>query len=616
MLTARAPFAGDTISDTLAAILEREPDRTMLPSGTPVSIRRLLSRCLEKDRKRRLDSAAYARLEIDDAIVSPAAEALALAATPSRRRTPVAIAAVATGAVIVAGVAWTMRPESVALMVPTRFAIATSPAAPLNSFGGDRDITLSPDGRHFVYLGGGGLGAGAPLMVRATDQLEAKRLPVAGLGVFSSPDSAWIGFFSFTEIKKASITGGAAVSLGPLDGASLGASWGDDNTVVFATDNPRTGLWRVSADGGQPTVLTTPDATQRESDHAFPSVLPGGRGVLFTVLGGGQADNAQVAVLDSRTGQRKTLVRGGSQAEYVSGSPDAGQAGFLIYAAAGTLRAVRFDLVSLEVLSAPVTVVENVMTKPTGAANYAVSQRGTLFYVPGGIDVRMTPRSLVWVDRNGHEEPLNAPPRAYGAPRVSPDGMRVAANVLSAQQSNDIWIWDLARETLRQLTFGPRINGMPLWTPDGQRIILTSNRTGVFNLYTHAVDGTGTTERLTTSTNPHTHASITPDGRLVLFESMPIPTAPGMADRTRLLRLASPTNRTTSGLGSASLSLVEPSGQTLFDGTWPEFSPDGRYIAYQSAGQSPRNLRPAVPAGGQRPLENLDVRRDAPRMVA
>ena len=219
-------------------------------------------------------------------------------------------------------------------------------------------------------------------MVRAINQLDTTEAPRScGFGVFSSPDSQWIGFFTNTELRKVSITGGPAITLAPLTGASLGASWGDDDTIVFATDDPATGLWRVSADGGEPTVLTTPDAAQRESDHAFPSVLPGGRGVLFTILGGGQADNAQLAVLDSRTGRRKTLVRGGSQAEYVDPSPGTGQAGFLIYAAAGTLRAVRFDLARLEVLGDPVTVVENVMIKRTGAANYAVSRQGTLFYV-------------------------------------------------------------------------------------------------------------------------------------------------------------------------------------------------------------------------------------------
>ena len=326
--------------------------------------------------------------------------------------------------------------------------------------------------------------------------------PVGGLGVFSSPDSRWIGFFANAELRKVSIIGGAAITLCPLTGASLGASWGDDNTIVFATSDPTTGLWRVSADGGEPTVLTTPDAAERESDHAFPSVLPGGRGVLFTIMGAGEADNAQVAVLDSRTGRRKTLVRGGSQAEYVDASPGTAQAGYLIYASAGTLRAVRFDLARLEVLGAPVTVVENVMTKATGAANYSISRQGTLFYVSGGVNAQMTPKSLVWVDRSGREERINAPLRAYGAPRLSPDGTRLALNVSSDHQSTDIWIWDLARETLRRLTFGPGINGLPLWTPDGRRIIFTSNRTGVFNLYSQAVDGTGAVDRLTTSANP------------------------------------------------------------------------------------------------------------------
>ena len=232
-----------------------------------------------------------------------------------------------------------------------------------------------------------------------------------------------------------SIAGGPAITLCQISGAPLGASWGDDNTIVFATNDPSTGLWRVSADGGEPTVLTTPDAAQHEGDHAFPSVLPGGRGVLFTITAAGQADNAQVAVLDLKTGQRKTLVRGGSQAEYVDPSVGTGQAGYLIYAAAGTLRAVRFDPVRLEVLGDPVTVVDHVMMKPTGAANYAVSRQGTLVYVPGGVSVQTTPRSLVWVDRKGHEEPIKAPLRAYGPPRISPDGTRVAVRTSSIRRA-------------------------------------------------------------------------------------------------------------------------------------------------------------------------------------
>ncbi len=429
MLTGRAPFAGDTISDILAAILDREPDRAMLPAGTPAPIRRLLRRCLEKDCKRRLDSAADARLEIDDAISSPAAETGA-PATPSRRVTPIAIAALAGGVAIAGLVAWVMmRPAPAAPVLPSRFAIVPAPVQPLNVSSSDRDLAVSPDGRHFVYRAGGGAPTvGAGLMVRATDQLDARQLAgIGALGVHFSPDSRWIGFFTPTELKKISLTGGPAITLGAVSGTSLGASWGDDNTVVFATGDLRTGLWRVSADGGEPTVLTTPDAAQRESDHVFPSVLPGGRGVLFTITDAGQSNNAQVAVLDLRTGQRKTLVQGGSQAEYVDPSAGTGEAGYLIYAMAGTLRAVRFDPVRLEVLGDPVTVVERVMIKPNGAANYAVSRQGTLFYVPGGVSVQASPRSLVWVDRKGRED-ASRPPCAPTISRVYRPTVRVSCS--------------------------------------------------------------------------------------------------------------------------------------------------------------------------------------------
>ena len=183
-----------------------------------------------------------------------------------------------------------------------------------------------------------------------------------------------------------------------------------------------------------------------------------------------QADSAQVAVLDLKTGQRKTLIRGGSDAQYV-------ETGHLIFAAAGALRAVRFDPLRLELLGDPVTVVEHVLMKPTGAANYAVSRPGTLVYVPGGATEQTPIRSLVWVDRKGHEERINAPLRAYGLPRVSPDGTRLAIGVRD-QGNTEIWIWDLARETLRRLTFAPGMDGLAVWTPDSRRIIFMSDRTG------------------------------------------------------------------------------------------------------------------------------------------
>jgi serine/threonine-protein kinase len=589
MLTGRRAFDGERRTGAMAAVVKNEPDWTMLPAETPETIRTLLRRCLNRDRTRRLDSAAAARLEIYDALTAPAAE------TPVRRaahrRLPLVAMATAVGVALAAAIGtWiVVRPGLQAPVLPSRFWIVTPPAQPLNTSSDDRDLALSPDGRHLVYRFGGTATNGGPLMVRAINQLDAR--PLADITnaytPFFSPDSRWIGFFENAELKKVPVAGGAVITLGPVLGASRGASWADDNTIVFATDDPGTGLWRVSADGGEPAVLTRPDAAQRESDHVFPSVLPDGRGVLFTITAGGRADNAQVAILDLRTGRWKTLVRG-SQAEHVEPSGGSGQVWFadsgsdhyLIYAAAGTLRAIRFDPVRLEVLGDPVTVVQDLLTKASGGANYAVSP-GTLVYVPSA--AAETPlRSLVWVDRKGHEEPIAAPLRAYGPPRLSPDGTRVAMSIVD-QGNNEVWIWDLARKTLRRLTFSPGMDSMPLWTPDGRRIIYMSARTGVPNLYSQAVDGGGV-DRLTASTNPQWPTSITRDGALLFgFEN-----GPKIVREVILLHLTDPTRT------GVSPSQAMPRVQGLFRGNFAEISPDGRYLAYQSdeSGRMEVHVRP------------------------
>jgi len=256
---------------------------------------------------------------------------------------------------------------------------------------------------------------------------------------------------------------------------------------------------------------------------------------------------------------------------------------------------VRFDPISLEVLSEPVTVVERVMSKPSGAANYSVSRSGTLVYMPDGVGGQAPLRTLVWVDRKGHEETINAPLRSYGPPRLSPDGTRVAIGILD-KGDTDIWIWDLAGETLRRLTFAPGMDGLPVWTPDGRRIVFMSDRTGVLNLYSHASDGSGSVERLTTSAYPQWPSSITPNGKwLAGFDILPkaaassivfFPTAPVPVDQL---------------------------AETRFEGGFAEFSPNGRYVAYQSAesGQLEVYVRPfpnvelgrwqVSTAGGTRP---------------
>jgi Tol biopolymer transport system component len=569
MLTGQQVFTGETVSHVLAAVLKSDPDWSTLPDNTPPAIRRLLRRCLEKDPRRRLDSAAVARLEIDDALRSDP-DAIAPATGPRRvARTTIALA-LAIGTVLAGLATWAvMRPGMPTPDAPLRFAVVPAPGQELdrgNIF--DRNLAVSPDGRHIAYRAGRPT-TGVFMMVRSLDRLDAR--PLAGITnarlPFFSPDNRWIGFFDDAGLKRVSVTGGPPVTICRLTAAPRGAGWGEDNTIVFATADRATGLWRVPAGGGEPTVLTTPDAARREGDHLYPTLLPRGRGVLFTIGAPGQTEGLEIAVLDLRTGERKTLFRGGRHAEYV-------ESGHLMYAEAGALLAVRFDLERLEVIGDPVPVVEDVMMASSGAANYAVSREGTLVYVPGQA-VAETPRSLVWVDRNGREESIKAPPRAYATARLSPDGTRAAVDI--RDQERDIWIWDFARNTLTPLTFGPSLDSQPVWTADGQSIIFASDRGGVTNLYRQAADGTGAVERLTTSENTELPTSVTPNGTAVvgydnspatLFDVVLFPLG-GPAGIRRLVHTQA----------------LEQNG---------EISPDGRYLAYQSneSGRSEIYVRP------------------------
>ncbi len=574
MLTGRRAFEGEDVTDTIAAVVRGEPDWGALPPNLAAQIELLVRRCLVKDRRQRISDIGVARFLMSETI-APSAPAAPQMGRAARRRTVVNMTAgLAAGIALTTIAAWAlMRPPPPAPSPPLmRFAIVPPPVQPLSPQGADRDIAISPKGTHVVYRAGG---TQTQLVVRAIDRLDAQPL-TATIGArvpFFSPDGGWVGFFAGPELKKVSITGGPAITLCRLSGTPRGASWGDDDAIVFATNEPSTGLHRVPGGGGEPKVLTKPDATRGEADHLFPSMLPGGRAVLFTIgaAGTGQQENAQVAVLDLATGERKTLIRGGSHAEYV-------ETGHLIYAASGSLRAVRFNLERLEVTSDPVPVVEQVMTSATGAANFAISRGGTLVFVPGSASGPVgIQRSLVWVTRQGREEPLNAPLRAYVIPRLSPDGTRVALDVRDQEQ--DIWIWDLGRRTLTRLTFEAGPDTYPVWTPDGRRIVFSSVRGGPFNLYWQASDGTGGVERLTTSPNVQNATSISPDGsRVILWEVSP-KTAPDILAWT----LGGPA---TAPGAAAQPPAVQSRADVLVQTTFTEFaaevSPDGRWLAYAS----------------------------------
>ena len=231
-------------------------------------------------------------------------------------------------------------------------------------------------------------------------------------------------------------------------------------------------------------------------------------------------------------------------------------------AAAGTLRAVPFDLARLETRGTPVPVVPAVVTTPFGAVDAVVARDGTLAYASGSV-AGTSSRTLVWVDRQGRERPIPAPPRAYVLPRLSPEGTRVAVNAVD--QENDVWVWDLGRTTLTRATFDPGIDAYQVWTPDGRRMIFSSERAGARNLFWQAADGTDAVERLSESPNHQNATAVSPDGRLLIFTE----TAPNTGENVTQMALDG-THRVTS--------LV----QSLFAERNGVVSPDGRWLAYEA----------------------------------
>ncbi|MGI8423531.1 MAG: protein kinase domain-containing protein, partial [Chloroflexota bacterium] len=553
MLTGQRAFGGEGVSETMARVLERDPDWTLLPATLSPALRTYLRRCLQKDPRQRVQAIGDVRLALEGAFETAVPQTAGPAA-PARgpRFVLAAVAAIIVSGAIIATLVWVaMRPASPRV---SRLQITPSGPAALTISWNHRDLAITPDGSRLIYVGN----QGTQIFVRALDALA----PVAVFngspgGLFVSPDGQWIGFADgLGVLKKVAVTGGPAETLARLDTAgSSGATWGSDDTIIVATNSVATGLQRVAAAGGATTVLTRPDRAQGEADHFWPEMLPGGRAVLFTItaLTGG-LDAAQVAVLDLQTGTRRVLVRGGSHAHYV-------RSGHLVYATAGTLWAVPFDLASLETRGTPVMVVSDVVTTAQGGMDAVVAGDGTLAYVSGSVEG--TPRTLVWVDRQGRETPIPVPPRPYLLPALSPDGTRVA--VFANDQERDLWLWDLGRTTLTRVTSAPGLDVVQVWTPEGRRVIFTSERAGVRNLFWQAADGTGAVERLTESPNTQYPTGVTPDGRQLIFSEED----PKTGNDVMMIELDGARR-------------VTPLVQSPFIERNGIVSPDGRWLAYEA----------------------------------
>jgi serine/threonine-protein kinase len=505
MLTGKRAFNGSGTTEILAAVLKNEPDWSTLPPGLDPSIRRLLRGCLEKDADRRIADISTASFLMDEQ-PSPVDRSVT---SSSWLRFAALLAIFVAGVAAAGAVFW--RAEQPPQLRSSRLNILATGSAALTVNQRTRDIAISPDGSRVVYVGNGG----TQLFVRPLDQLEIIPLTPPSLpsNPFFSPDGQWVGFMESGDLKKVAITGGPVTSITQRLSAirfPAGATWGTDGTIVFA--NKGFGLYRVPKEGGQAVHITHPNSQAGEADHLWPEFLPGRKAVLFTITStNGQLDDAQVAVLDLETGKYKTLLRTGSHAHYAP-------TGHLIYGASGTLRAIRFDLNRLETIGAPLPVLSKVVTTAEGSANFDIAHDGTLAYVSGG--VQNNARFLMWVDREGREEPLKIPPRTFVYPRLSPDGLQIALDI--RDQDYDIWIWDLPRESLQRITRDPAAETYPIWTPDGGKLIYTLNATGrTTNLYSQVPNGSGLPERLTESSNGHFPSSVSPTTSGLCFRKTP-----------------------------------------------------------------------------------------------
>ena len=567
MLTGKRAFAGEDVSDTLAAVLRAEADWTALPKGLSAATRLLLERCLEKDRKKRIGDMSTALFLMNESIAALPAIAPVHPMTPVwRRALPYLAAAFVVGGVV-AAVAWIVRTSSNPPVV-SRFTVPL-PEGQTFTNTGRHVVAISPDGTRMVYVANGALHLRS-LSGLAISQIPGTESRQGALSPVFSPDSQSVVFWLADErvIRKMSLAGGAAVTLAEAV-RPTGISW--DATGVLFGQGGR-GIMRVPANGGK--VETLVSVQDGETAHG-PQMLPDGRSVLFTVATGTSADRwdkAKVVVQAIDSVERKTLVAGGSDGRYLS-------TGHLVYALEGTLFAVPFDVRRLEPTGDAFPILEGVRrgTSPEvnpGVAQFSVAGNGTLIYVPGPVS-RSAERTLARLDPKSGLELLKLAGGHYEAPRVSPDGKRLAFGTEDGKEAS-VWIYDLSgTSAMRKLTMAGR-NRFPLWSADGERVVYQSDREGDHGLFWQRADGTGPAERLTRAERDTAHfpESWAPDGERLLYSA-----SQRSSVSLWVLRLQ---DRKAEPFGA-----IQSSSPVL---PRAAFSPDGRWVAYGSNETGPQSI--------------------------
>jgi Tol biopolymer transport system component len=543
MISGQRAFQGNSVVEVMNAILKEEPPELPPNRSIAPALERIVRHCLEKSPEQRFQSAGDIAFDLEALSGStPATLAVAPGRLKHRERLAWIVAAVAVFTALVLAVAYFRRAQ---IDTPVLKLSVLQPKKETSGY------AISPDGRRLAFVA---TAEGKTMLwVRPLDSLTAQALPgTEGADhPFWSPDSRFIGFFAQSKLKKIEIAGGPAQTV--CEAADpRGGTWNRDGVIVFAP-NSQDALYRVSSSGGGSTSVTTLDRSGQENAHRWPHFLPDGRHFIYFVRSA-QRDwqGCYLGSLDSKE-KRRLLTASGSVAY---------AAGYLLFVREGTLLAHAFDPNRLQITGEPIPVAEQVEHHRNFFSEFSVSDSGVLAYQHGSDNTTR----LIWLDRGGKQHGPTLAPANFNAHRLSPDEKRVAGNRLDDTGATDIWLLELSRGITSRFTSDPAYEWLPVWSPDGSRIVFNSNRKGSMDLYLKALSGAGREEVLLESNTLKVPTDWSRDGRFILYED---------ADRS--------TNK--SDLWVLPLfgdRQPMPFLQTPFDERQGQFSPNGQWIAYVS----------------------------------
>ena len=523
---------------------ETPADLARLPPDTPRAIRDLIRRCLEKQVRRRVQHMGDVRIAIEDALAEPRIDTPPVSTATIAQRNIGRVITVVAAVLVAGGLGWVIGRHPVPARTPGPIQLSMPFAErPFGVTAGSRNVAISRDGTRVAYAGR------TQVWIRP---LQSKEPRAVGIGYqpFFSPTGEWIGMFRpQVGLIKVPVGGGSPVVLAKTSERTGGATWAA-GAIVFATTE---GLYRVADSGGDVRLLVKPNPQRNERLFMWPHFLPDGRSLLYTIIPAAANDAPQIALLDLDNLESRTVMAGGSGAQYI-------EPGRLVYASGAALKTVAFDARTRETSGDAASLdIAVASSADNAAADFAVSSAGNLVYLLATAAQRIV-RSLSWIDRQGHDEPLALEPGTYNYPRVSPDGRLVALDVFTGP-SRDVWILNLERSTFTQLTDGPTEDMTPIWSRDGRRVFFASNRSGTFDVYSQAADGAAGARAEFVGPGFQAPQSFTIDGKgLIVYQDF------------NDLRVVT--------LGNADRS--QPLLTTQFDERNGQISPDGDLIAYES----------------------------------